>query len=213
MKEFIFKEIRSEESNIHICSYADFDPMLHLENLTPKEKEKMFSFRSATRKMEFVAARILRNRIFGLRDVLYLPDGSPYIEDDRHISISHSKNVAALAVNRSHKIGLDIEIPRDKILNLTDKFLSDQEKYNFDITDAKEVTKLWSVKEAFYKLADRKKIHFKTELQIEKDRNGNWQGKIVNSDHDLLVKINIFELNDLIICINAKELVKKHRNI
>jgi len=213
MEGFIFKEIVSNNSNIYICSYTDFNPMHYTDHLTKTEKEKLFSFRSSDRKMEFVAARILRNRIFGLKDIHYLPDGSPNIKDERFISISHSKGVAALAVNKIHKIGLDIETPRIKILKLLDKFLSEQEKNNFDISSPKEVTKLWSVKESFYKLADRKKIHFKSELQIVKDREGNWQGKIVNPDHDLLVKINIFELNDLIICINAEEVVKKHRNI
>ena len=213
MEGFIFKEIVCNDSNIYICSYEDFEPVHYTEYLTKPEKEKLFSFRSSNRKMEFVAARILRNRIFGLKHIHYLSDGSPYIEDEKFISISHSKGVAALAVNEFHKIGLDIETPRNKILQLMDKFLSEQEKNNFDITNPKEVTKLWSVKESFYKLANRKKIHFKSELCIEKDSDGNWTGKIVNPDHDILVKINIFELNELIICINAKKVVKKHRNI
>ena len=64
------------------------------------------------------------------------------------------------------------------------------------------MTRVWSAKEALYKLAGRKKIIFKEELILSKSSSGMWLGKIVNPDHTLSVQLDIFDHNGTVISIN-----------
>jgi hypothetical protein len=66
------------------------------------------------------------------------------------------------------------------------------------------VTQLWSAKEALYKLAGRKEILFIEELLISKTLDGAIKGTIINPDHELYVKLDIFEFNGMFITINTE---------
>ena len=213
MKGFTFEEITLNDACIYLCKYVDFNPADYVEFLTEIEIQKMFSFGHLARRREFVATRILRHRIFGFEHIHYDAFGAPYVEKEGYISISHGKNYVGIALNQNYKIGLDLETPRDNILEIMPKFISPEEMQQFDITDPMEVTKIWSAKEALYKLAGRKQIIFKTDLCLSKVDAANWKGRIVNPDHDLLVNLNIFEFDGTIVSINTQEIVKQDRNI
>ena len=75
----------------------------------------------------------------------------------------------------------------------------------FDCTNPDVVTKLWSAKEALYKLAGRKEILFIEELLLSKTEDGLLSGSIINPDHELYVKLDIFERNGMFITINTDE--------
>jgi phosphopantetheinyl transferase len=102
-------------------------------------------------------------------------------------------------------VGLDLETPRENILDIVPKFLAPIERYSFDFTDKLEMTRVWSVKEALYKLAGRKKIIFKEELLLTKSTSGNWQGKIINPNHTLSVQLDIFDHQGTVVSINNCE--------
>jgi 4'-phosphopantetheinyl transferase EntD len=213
MEGFTFKEISLGSTQIYFCAYSEFDPMDYTKYLTDIEKQRLFSFKHVNRRREFMATRILRHRVFGFEHIHYDPHGAPYIRDEGYISISHSRKMVGLALNKQYKIGLDLESPRENILDIKPKFLSSEEPIHFDVNNKLEVTKIWSAKEALYKLAGRKKIHFKTELLLSKDENGQWLGQIVNPENDIFVKLNIFEEQGVIVSINNEQIVKQPRNI
>ncbi len=212
MREFRFFEIDLGETNLHLCAYDEFEPTDFTEYLTEEENARMLSFGSISRRREFVAARILRHRIFGFQHIHYDKNGAPYIKGTGFISISHSRNMVGLAINPNYKIGLDLESPRDNVLDIMPKFISKDEPLFFDTANPSVVTKIWSAKEALYKLAGRKKIHFKTELLLSVDKNGDWLGRIVNPENDILVKLNIFEHEGTVISINKAPVVEESRN-
>lgn len=213
MKGFEIIEIQLNSTMLYLSTYAEFNPVEYEEYLTDAEKQQLLSFKHEARKQEYVATRILRHRVFGFQHIHYDPHGAPYIEDEGYISISHCKNTVGLALNKEYKVGLDLESPRSQILKLKSKFLSETEYVEFNTDDPLEVTKIWSAKEALYKLAGRKKIHFKSELLLFKNKLGEWSGKIVNPESDLFVKLNIFEHNGMIISINDERIIEKKRNI
>ena len=213
MKDFFFSEISIHGSTIHLCRYNDFEPTEFMEYLTDIEKQRLLSFKHIRRRREFMATRILRHRAIGFQHINYDHNGAPYIEDEGFISISHSTNEVGLAVNPNFKVGLDLESPRPNVQRLMHKFLSEHEKKTFNISNVMEVCKIWSAKEAMYKLAGRKKIHFKSELLLNKDSDEFWSGRIINDDHDLSVKLNIFEQNNTIISINTESIVRLDKNI
>jgi phosphopantetheinyl transferase len=79
----------------------------------------------------------------------------PFLPNEQyHFSISHCGDYAAAIVSRKHRVGIDVEIPTAKILNIASKFLSEKEKQEFAISmktvNFQLVTKLWSAKEAVF---------------------------------------------------------------
>lgn len=206
--KFQYNEIQVGLTRLHLLTYEPFDVHLFDHYLSPDEKGRMSSFQHIKRKREFLATRILCQRLFGKKRIQYNEHGAPYIGSTEHISISHSKNIVGIAINPEFVVGLDLEPHRENIFDLVKKFISEHEKNVFDVNSTLEMTKMWSAKEALYKLAGRKKIIFSTELLLDKEDNGCWIGTIVNPDHHLSVKLDIFELNDTIVSLNTEAIVR-----
>jgi phosphopantetheinyl transferase len=78
----------------------------------------------------------------------------PFLPGDAfHFSISHCGDYAAAIVSTEHRVGIDVEIPTEKIRRIAPKFLSDPEQ---DIirqhdNDLLALTACWSAKEAVFK--------------------------------------------------------------
>jgi len=204
MTPFTFDKLHLKHTTIYICSFEKFIPEEYIKYLSMEEVLKLNRFKSISRKREFVASRILRHRTVGFDRIEYNDVGAPYIEGRGFISISHTHSKAALAINNKFQIGLDLEKQRENILNLKHKFTSQEEELLFDTSDKKIVTKIWSAKEALYKLAGRKGIHFISELRLAPNSDSTWQGRIINPNHELSVKLDIFEHQGTIVSINTE---------
>lgn len=202
--------IRSGSTDIHLLKFEPFDPNNELDKLTTEELERMKSFTSRSRQMEFVATRILRHQLFGFEHIHYDTHGAPFIESEGYISISHTHRYVGIALNKDHTVGLDLETHRPTIANVQHKFLNEHEKTVFDTSSYIEMTKVWSAKEALYKLAGRKQITFKTELLLNKVED-QWKGKIINPDETIFLDLDIFDKDNTIISINNGPIrIEKH---
>ena len=83
---------------------------------------------------------ILREQFLATRKVLalensdykitYNNNGKPSLNSKYNISISHSHQIAAVAISDNSKIGLDVQLNENKIFNIQDKFLNPTEKLN-----------------------------------------------------------------------------------
>lgn len=208
---FNHEEVIIGDTHIYIVTYPDFDPEKHLHVLTHSELERFQKFGHIKRQREFIATRSLRHELFGLEHIHYTDEGAPYINKDTYISISHSGNKVAIALNNDFPIGLDLEAIRGDIGKVMHKFLSPRELEEFDCSNPTLVTSIWSAKETLYKLAGRKQILFSEELHISRVR-GTWKGKINNPGHDLLVNLDIFERDGIIFTLNTSrvEYIKRH---
>lgn len=202
--------LRSGETDIHLMKFEPFDPNAELNKLTVHELERLKSFTSTSRQMEFVATRILRHQLFGFEHIHYDTHGAPFIESEGYISISHTHRYVGIALNKDHSVGLDLETHRPTIARVQHKFLNEHEKSVFDTSSHVEMTKVWSAKEALYKLAGRKQIIFKTELLLHK-QNDNWKGTIINPDETIFIDLDIFDKDNTIISINKGPIrIEKH---
>lgn len=99
----------------------------------------------------------------------------PFLPDEQyHFSISHCGDFAAAIVSSKNRVGVDIEIPVEKILAIQHKFLSEEEKRNFlgEIlsTNVPLTTLLWSCKEAVFKWYGNGNVDFRQHIQLF-----NWQ--------------------------------------
>lgn len=109
-------------------------------------------------------------------------------EEQYHFSISHCGDFAAAIVSKNSRVGIDIEIPVDKIVKIADKFLSGEEKKIFNTElpahdaeasgqhpgiyrrDSRLTTLLWSAKEAVFKWYGNGGVDFKKQIQLKRRR-------------------------------------------
>lgn len=103
----------------------------------------------------------------------------PFLPDEQyHFSISHCGDYAAAIVSKNQRVGIDIEIPIEKISKIMYKFLSSTEhelfnlvqglKTNTALMNFNEPTILWSAKEAVFKWYGNGGVDFRREIQLLK---------------------------------------------
>ena len=87
------------------------------------------------------------------------------INNKFHISISHSFPYAVGIVHKKLPVGIDIEKPVDKLLNISKRFLS-QNEWLYAGDDLNKLCVYWTGKEAIFKLNGKKGISFKENIYI-----------------------------------------------
>jgi phosphopantetheinyl transferase len=124
---------------------------------------------SDKRKLEFLAVRVALKALLGQETaVIYDEAGKPMLEDNVfHISVSHSGRWIAVMAHPSDFVGLDIEIPTDKIQKLCKRFLSETEQIELSgCLNIKQLQLAWSAKEALYKIIGKEAVDFANQLRI-----------------------------------------------
>jgi phosphopantetheinyl transferase len=103
----------------------------------------------------------------------------PFLPDEQyHFSISHCGDYAAAIVSKDGRVGIDIEIPTEKISKIMYKFLSAQEHELFHLIEPDKdripfSTLLWSAKESVFKWYGSGGVDFRKEIQLKKQHEGN----------------------------------------
>jgi phosphopantetheinyl transferase len=103
----------------------------------------------------------------------------PFLPDEQyHFSISHCGDYAAAIVSKDRRVGIDIEIPVDKIAGIMYKFLSAKEHGIFNMVPGamdsvstntyQTPTLLWSAKESVFKWYANGGIDFRRQIQLLK---------------------------------------------
>ena len=151
------------------------------------EKIDLSKFEAEKRKKEFLVSRLLLKEIHPNQQILYNKYGAPEIRNGNQISISHSKNLAAIASSK-HKVGLDIEQISVKPLRLSSKFISKDTCNNLS---KEKATLIWCCKEAIFKWHQKGNIDFKNDIKLKPFILGN-DGEITaifkNKEHTLYYK-------------------------
>ena len=157
-------------------NYAVFkteNSTIHLIHSCPDEAEKLlkkygnhpgftgfFTGKSIKYKLQQALKIELSEQLNLSRLLSYLPDGKPVLADGRYISISHTGFNVGIALSEKTPVGLDIQIPGNKVMRILDKFASDQEKKSIDSLE--KAVFLWTAKEAVYKAAGIRGLSFKS---------------------------------------------------
>ncbi len=98
----------------------------------------------------------------------------PFLPNEEfHFSISHCGDYAAAIVSRNKRVGIDIEIPVEKITTIKHKFLTAKEHEIFNLIEPGKdriplVTLLWSAKESVFKWYGNGGVDFRKEIQLQK---------------------------------------------
>ncbi len=125
------------------------------------------------KRLQHLAGRYLLRELFPefpLSLIIIADTRKPFLKDDVfHFSISHCGNYAAAIVSTQNRVGVDIEIPNQKIEKIQHKFLSEKEQSILGETDGDNIEKLtmaWSIKEATFKWYGAGQIDFIEDMNI-----------------------------------------------
>ena len=101
-------------------------------------------------------------------DLYYDESGKPHLNDENFISITHSFHFSAIIISEQ-KAGIDIEMQREKIIRIADKFVD----FEFHFLKPEKIqeyirklTVIWGVKESIFKIRNEKGISFKDHIQV-----------------------------------------------
>ncbi len=170
-------------------------------NLIGNEKSFAEKLTIEKRKQEFLQARVIRDQIADETEIIYNEDGKPFLKDNsQFISISHSENYIGI-VCAPFNIGMDIEEVNERIHKIKNRFLNEQEIESFG-KDTLSLTIAWTIKEALFKLNDRKGIDFRKELLIKEKINGFYLCHMLELDGWHSVRIKVIQKENLIISYN-----------
>ncbi|MBC7847891.1 MAG: 4'-phosphopantetheinyl transferase superfamily protein [Flavobacterium sp.] len=138
--------------------------------LKEKTQLRLNKMKSEIHQRAFLSVRMLL-QLSGYTDfdLHYDEFGKPYFLDGKHVSITHSNYFSAIIIS-DETVGIDIELQREKIIRIADKFVNDKELNrlkSFDSEDyIRKLTVKWGAKEAIFKIRNEKGISFKDHIQV-----------------------------------------------
>jgi 4'-phosphopantetheinyl transferase len=147
-----------------------FEQLNNEVQLNEKNCIRLEGMKSEMHQRGFLSVRkLLQTAGYTDFDLYYDELGKPHLKDDKYISITHSHNFSAIIVS-DETVGIDIELQRDKIIRIADKFV-DEEFSFLDQNDLesyiKKLTVIWGAKEAIFKIRNEKGISFKEHIKVK----------------------------------------------
>ena len=176
---------------------------LNTEELNSDEKNLLKLKKNNILREQFLATR----KVLALENsdykITYNNNGKPSLNSKYNISISHSHEIAAVAISDNSKIGLDVQLKESKIFNIQNKFLNKSEKSNIgDDPTVDILTMVWTSKESIYKAVGLKGISFSKNIKIdkviEKDKTGI--GYYINGTEKVKFDLKFFYVDEYTIC-------------
>lgn len=140
------------------------------------------------KRLQHLAGRYLLPTLFEdfpLEEILIADTRKPFLADEQyHFSISHCGNYAAAIVSSTQRVGVDIEIPTEKIFRIVPKFLTEQEKMFLDEQMSQRqllqlATLLWSTKESMFKWFGDGGVDFREHMHIQTIEGNDEEGKLI----------------------------------
>ncbi|TCN60587.1 4-phosphopantetheinyl transferase [Flavobacterium circumlabens] len=147
-----------------------FEELTNKVVLKEKTQQRLNGMKSQMHQRAFLSVRMLIQEMgFTDHDLHYDEFGKPYFDCHNYISITHSYHFAAIII--SHEtVGIDMELQREKIIRIADKFTDfecDYLKPDPIEEYVKKLTVIWGAKEAIFKIRNEKGISFKHHIKVE----------------------------------------------
>lgn len=173
------------------------------------DRERFDKIKSDKRRVEFLAARCLLNKVMSDEpQVSYSDLGKPFLENHSlNISISHSSDFVGVFLSEKN-IGIDIERTDRMIDKVADRFLHPDEKVHIKQLNNQQLAKIvyWSAKEAIFKSSESQGIQFNNQIYIvpfnpELTTNFFAQLRMDNKTFRYRLSFQNFENNVLVYCV------------
>lgn len=167
----IYKSITvSPATSVHIWKVTEPEDFL-MEGIELSDhcQNRMDRMKSQTHRKAFLSIRhLMAQEGYMDKDLFYDAFGKPHLKDGSHISITHSHNFTGIVVGRIGKVGIDIEMQREKILRIAHKFTPIEEYRTLANTEAiiRKLTIVWGAKEALYKIYAQRGLSFLKHIDV-----------------------------------------------
>lgn len=123
------------------------------------------------KRLQHLAGRFLLKYLFPYfpSELIQIADTrKPFLADEAfHFSISHCGDYAAAIVSRTHRVGIDIEIPDEKVKRIQHKFISIDEFKSINPLKIEDFTQIWSAKEAVFKWYGQGEVDFRQHIRLQ----------------------------------------------
>ncbi|WP_140485669.1 4'-phosphopantetheinyl transferase family protein [Flavobacterium sp. GSA192] len=168
----LFKKIQfNSVTAIYVWKIAEpLEQLFEEVSLNPKCQSRIEGMKSELHQRGFLSVRKLLNEAgYTDFDLYYDEFGKPHLHDRRHISITHSYEFSSIIIS-DETVGIDIELQREKIIRIADKFCDAEFQYlNREKTEeyVKKLTVIWGAKEAIFKIRNEKGISFKDHIAVD----------------------------------------------
>ena len=183
-----------------ICSIGVWEISESINELKALSEEVKFDqIKSEKRKLEILAVKALLKEMCGNAKLDYNQYGAPILDNNKKISISHSKKLVAIIVSEL-KTGIDIEIISERVLKVKNKFLSSSD--NIDESQ-EDLTIAWSTKECIFKWHQKGNLNFKDDILIKKINHSSKTIEVF-FDENLFI-LNFLKINNHILVYVCKE--------
>ena len=168
--------------NAHTTVYIwkieeDFNTLV--SNLNDVEDQTSKLTQNSLNRLDYMKSELHRRGFMSVRhllaaagytdhDLYYDAQGKPHLTDHKHISITHSYTFSGIIVS-DEKVGIDIEMQRDKILRIAHKFTPLEEYSTLANADAiiRKLTIVWGAKESLYKLYAQEGLSFLKHIDVQ----------------------------------------------
>jgi phosphopantetheinyl transferase len=146
------REIRENAVLLVWSCTESTEELLDKARLTAPQLAHFSAIKLEKRRREWLSTQILLQLAANGRELRTKTNGQPYLFPTGTISISHSGNLAGLAIGTA-AIGLDIQNPDPKLEKIQRKFCHPEELAMLSIGNEKldQLTMIWSAKEAIFK--------------------------------------------------------------
>ena len=148
------------------------DELLSKLQLSNEERDKLNNLAKGKRTLHWLATRVLLRYLLQTDEYIHCPsdsNGKPYLPDyPYYISLTHSYEYAGVMLSKQGECGIDLEIIKEKVVRIKEKFLKTEELAF--ITPTQEIEQLyacWCAKEAVYKLQGNKGVSFLEDMTIK----------------------------------------------
>ena len=161
------------------------------------------------KRLQHLAGRYLLQHLFPdfpYNEIMIADTKRPYLDDNKyHFSISHTKDYAAAIVSSVARVGIDIEMPDDKVMKISHKFMHEEEfgliqQMNTAMTPEHAYSIIWCAKESMYKWWGLGKVDFKEMLRIDtitQEDNIKLSARFILPEGHQTLELHHKSLNDL----------------
>jgi 4'-phosphopantetheinyl transferase len=170
----LYKTINHNSSTkILVWKISESFEMLKNEvKLNNKSQIRLNGMKSEMHQRGFLSIRkLLQKTGYSDFDLFYDVFGKPHLTDGKHISISHSYEFSTIIIS-DHKVGVDIEKQREKIVLIAEKFVNEKELHRLKSQNNQDyiqkLTVKWGAKEAIFKIRNEEGISFKDNIWVNK---------------------------------------------
>jgi len=167
----LFKKIQfNAVTTIYVWKITEpLEQLFEEVRLNPKCQSRIEGMKSELHQRGFLSVRKLLNEAgYTDFDLYYDEFGKPHLQDGKHISITHSYQFSSIIISEE-TVGIDIELQREKIIRIADKFCDSEFQYldrEKTLEYIKKLTVIWGAKEAIFKIRNEKGISFKDHIAV-----------------------------------------------